>query len=52
MLLKYMFNDMTGGVTFSKVNFEDTGLLTLVMSKVVELGCLSAASRPRRRRVA
>ena len=51
-LLKYMFNDMTGGVTFSKVNFEDAGLLTLVRSKVAELGCLSATSRHRRRRTA
>jgi replication factor C large subunit len=49
-LLKYMFNDLTGGVTFSKVNSEGAGLLTLVRSKVAELGFLSAASRPRRRR--
>jgi len=37
-LLKYMFNDMTGGVAFSKVNSEGTGLLALVRSKVAELG--------------
>lgn len=37
-LLKYMFNDMTGGVTFSKVNSEGVGLLALVRSKVAELG--------------
>lgn len=37
-LLKYMFNDMTGGVAFSRKGSEGTGLLRLAQKKISELG--------------
>jgi replication factor C large subunit len=39
-LLKYMFNDMTGGVAFSRRESGGDGLLKLVRKKVAELGFL------------
>ena len=37
-LLKYMFNDMTGGVALSRRASQGTGLLKLARTKVAELG--------------
>jgi replication factor C large subunit len=37
-LLKYMFNDMTGGVALSRRNSKGTGLMAEVRRKVAELG--------------
>ena len=37
-LLKYMFNDMTGGVALSRSRSEGAGLVKLVRRKVAELG--------------